>query len=71
MPYAAAFTVELSEGPHLGYAIQWFIFSAILGLGYPFFIKKQLGRRTSDVEDAPALHEMNDNESLNRGVGTR
>jgi surfeit locus 1 family protein len=71
MPYAAPFTIELSEGPHLGYAIQWFIFSAILGLGYPFFIKKQLGRRTSGVEDAPALHEINDNESLNRGVGTR
>lgn len=33
--------IELSEGPHLGYAGQWFTFAAILFLGYPFYIKKQ------------------------------
>ena len=26
---------ELSEGPHLGYAVQWFIFSTIALVGYP------------------------------------
>jgi surfeit locus 1 family protein len=36
--------LDLSEGPHLGYAIQWFIFAAILGIGYPFFIKRQEAR---------------------------
>jgi hypothetical protein len=25
----------------MGYAIQWFTFATILGLGYPFFIRKQ------------------------------
>jgi surfeit locus 1 family protein len=33
--------VDLSEGPHLGYAIQWFIFAAILAIGYPFYVSKQ------------------------------
>ena len=31
--------IEISEGPHLGYAGQWFIFATILFFGYPFFIR--------------------------------
>lgn len=34
-------TVELTEGPHFGYALQWFTFATILFLGYPFFLRKQ------------------------------
>lgn len=33
--------LDLSEGPHMGYAIQWFSFALLLGGGYPFFIRKQ------------------------------
>lgn len=33
--------LELSEGPHLGYAGQWFTFAALLFFGYPFFIRKR------------------------------
>jgi surfeit locus 1 family protein len=33
--------LELTEGSHLGYALQWFTFAAILFIGYPFFIRKQ------------------------------
>lgn len=33
--------LDLSEGPHLGYAIQWFTFAAILLIGYPFYLNKQ------------------------------
>lgn len=33
--------VELTEGPHFGYALQWFTFAAILFGGYPFFLRKQ------------------------------
>ena len=33
--------IELTEGPHLGYALQWFIFATILFLGYPFYLRKQ------------------------------
>lgn len=33
--------VELTEGPHFGYALQWFTFATILFFGYPFFLRKQ------------------------------
>jgi surfeit locus 1 family protein len=33
--------IELTEGPHFGYALQWFTFATILLVGYPFFIRKQ------------------------------
>jgi surfeit locus 1 family protein len=33
--------LELTEGPHMGYALQWFTFTAILVAGYPFFVRKQ------------------------------
>lgn len=33
--------IELTEGPHFGYALQWFTFAAILFLGYPFYLRKQ------------------------------
>ncbi len=34
-------TVDLTEGPHMGYALQWFTFSLILLAGYPFYLRKQ------------------------------
>lgn len=33
--------LELTEGPHFGYALQWFTFALILFVGYPFFVRKQ------------------------------
>jgi surfeit locus 1 family protein len=33
--------IELTEGPHFGYALQWFTFAAILLIGYPFYLQKQ------------------------------
>ena len=33
--------VDLTEGPHSGYALQWFAFVTILFVGYPFFLRKQ------------------------------
>jgi surfeit locus 1 family protein len=33
--------IELTEGSHFGYALQWFTFATILFVGYPFFLKKQ------------------------------
>jgi len=40
LPYRSLPELELTEGPHMGYALQWFSFAAILGIGYPFFIRK-------------------------------
>ncbi len=36
--------IDLSEGPHLAYAIQWFAFAAILLGGYALFFRRQTSR---------------------------
>jgi surfeit locus 1 family protein len=41
LPYRTKPELDLSEGPHMGYAIQWFAFAAILAFGYPFFIRRE------------------------------
>ena len=33
--------LELTEGPHFGYALQWFTFATILSIGYPFYLRRQ------------------------------
>jgi len=33
--------IEITEGPHFGYALQWFTFATILFVGYPFYLRKQ------------------------------
>jgi len=40
-PIAYQPIVELTEGSHMGYALQWFSFAAILFFGYPFYLRKQ------------------------------
>lgn len=42
-PYPYQPEIELSEGPHAGYAGQWFTFASILLIGYPFYLRKQSG----------------------------
>lgn len=34
--------IELTEGPHFGYALQWFTYAIILVLGYPFYVRRQI-----------------------------
>ena len=45
LPYRSQPELDLSEGPHLSYAVQWFMFATILGIGYPFYIRRQESRR--------------------------
>lgn len=33
---------DLSEGPHMGYALQWFSFAFIFLAGYPLYVRKHL-----------------------------
>ena len=42
---------DLSEGPHLGYAAQWFIFSTIAVIGYPLVLRRVAIRRGREVDD--------------------
>lgn len=41
-PYRSDVLPELDEGPHFSYAMQWFLFTVILLVGYPFYVRKQL-----------------------------
>jgi cytochrome oxidase assembly protein ShyY1 len=40
---------ELSEGPHLSYAVQWFLFSAVVVIGYPFLLRRIAHQRARGV----------------------
>jgi surfeit locus 1 family protein len=44
LPYRVAVQIDLSEGSHLGYAIQWFLFATVLAIGYARFVSTQDGR---------------------------
>jgi surfeit locus 1 family protein len=44
LPYRSQQEPELTEGSHLGYAFQWFTFAAILGIGYPIYVRKEEAR---------------------------
>lgn len=41
LPYREDAIVDLSEGPHLSYAVQWAIFALMLGIGYVVFVYRQ------------------------------
>jgi len=42
LPYRSLPEIEITEGPHFGYALQWFAFAALLGFGYPVFAYRQI-----------------------------
>jgi surfeit locus 1 family protein len=42
LPYEVEPEFDLSNGPHLGYAIQWFIFALILGVTYIRYMSKKV-----------------------------
>ncbi|MGH9135694.1 MAG: SURF1 family protein [Acidimicrobiales bacterium] len=35
---------DLGEGPHLSYAVQWFLFAAVVLVGYPFLLRREARR---------------------------
>ena len=41
LPYRSLPVLDLTEGPHMSYALQWFSFSALLLVGYPFYVRKR------------------------------
>jgi cytochrome oxidase assembly protein ShyY1 len=56
------------EGPHLSYAIQWFIFATILAIGYPLVLRKVARdggvRRRRDDDDEVGLDEPDPDDEL-------
>lgn len=49
-PYRSEPNIQLSDGPHLGYAIQWYIFALILGIGYVRYVRKQVNKEQERKE---------------------
>lgn len=48
LPYRVRPEVDLSEGRHLGYAVQFFLFALILGAGYARIV----GKKTYNTEES-------------------
>jgi cytochrome oxidase assembly protein ShyY1 len=52
---------ELDEGPHLGYAFQWFLFTTVVLVGYPLILRRALHEPDDtddlDTDDADGVHE--------------
>lgn len=41
LPYRLEPQIDLSDGSHLGYAVQWLLLALILGVGYVWFVGSQ------------------------------
>jgi surfeit locus 1 family protein len=72
LPYRIEPEVDLSEGPHLGYALQWFAFAITAGVIYLSLVRSRLRKAATDtaavaiVDDGtgaeaavPAVHQGN------------
>ena len=49
-------TSDLGEGPHLGYAIQWFAFAVILLVGYPALMIQQAREQATAARKPAESH---------------
>lgn len=47
----AVSTPALTEGPHLGYAFQWFAFSTIAVVGYPLVLRRVARDKSTGIDD--------------------
>jgi cytochrome oxidase assembly protein ShyY1 len=47
-------TPDLSEGNHLSYAVQWFIFSVAVAVGWVLAVRRSIATHRHDVEPKPA-----------------
>lgn len=57
LPYRSELELDLTEGSHLGYAFQWFIFAAILGIGYPLYVRREeKGQAENSGQAKPYTH---------------
>jgi surfeit locus 1 family protein len=45
----------LSKGPHLSYAVQWFIFTVIALVGYPLILRRQASGRDRSTDEWPLV----------------
>lgn len=58
LPYRTQPELDLSEGSHFGYAIQWFLFATVLGIGYPFYVRDSLRRAQIHSSETPVVQRI-------------
>lgn len=57
------------EGPHLSYAVQWFIFTTIAIVGYPLILRRAARDRSGrHPDDAPGLDDADPDDAPAPGV---
>jgi cytochrome oxidase assembly protein ShyY1 len=44
--------VARDEGPHLSYAAQWFMFTAVVAIGYPILLRRRTQQHREELSDA-------------------
>lgn len=54
-PVGTTVQFEISEGPHLGYAVQWFSFALLLLVGYPFFVHRETQAQEKKIKSQVEL----------------
>ncbi|MBM4424772.1 MAG: SURF1 family protein [Chloroflexi bacterium] len=57
-PYRTQPQLDLTEGSHLGYAAQWFLFAAVLGIGYPFYVLDSQRARARQTANLPSAKRI-------------
>ncbi len=50
LPFNAVRDVEVTEGSHLGYALQWFSFTIMLAVIYLVYVHRSVKKRTEKVD---------------------
>jgi surfeit locus 1 family protein len=55
LPYRIEPEVDLSEGPHLGYAMQWFAFAIVAGVVYLAAVRSRLRKAHSAEEQVDGI----------------
>lgn len=66
LPHKSLPELELNEGSHLGYALQWFTFAAILAIGYPIYVYREDSRRKDQVQKPRPYFIRDNNESFHQ-----
>ena len=49
LPQSVPLEFELDDGPHLGYAVQWWLFVPLLGWVYLYLLRTNEGARITDI----------------------
>jgi surfeit locus 1 family protein len=70
LPYRIEPEVDLSEGPHMGYALQWFAFAIVAGVVYLAAVRSRLRKAHSAEEQADGIQPADAGAALTGDAAT-